>query len=95
MVWLAGRPCCECEAALWVQCCDAVPPLLWAELHRPESLCADRKELGSQSTELCSGKPFPQVCDLQEEECDKGAFKKKTHTHTSGRRKILVAQRES
>lgn len=47
------RPCCcECEGGLWLQCS---PPLVWAEFQRPDSLWADRKELGSQSTVLCSG----------------------------------------
>lgn len=47
-----GRPCCRCRDVLWLQCS---PPFVWAEFQRPDSLCADRKELGSQSTVLCSG----------------------------------------
>lgn len=46
------KPCCGCGDMLWLQCS---PPFVWAEFQRPESLCADRKELGSQSTVLCSG----------------------------------------
>ncbi len=51
------------ESSKWDVLCESVgvlwlhwdPPLEWAEFHRPDSLRAERKELGSQSTELCSG----------------------------------------
>ena len=66
---MSYKPCWECEEALWLQW---TPPLVWTEFHSPDSLWADRKELGSQSTELCSGKPFPQLWDLQEDEWDSG-----------------------
>jgi len=67
--WICDDEPCECEEELWVQCS---PPLVWAEFQRPDSLWADRKELGSQSTALCSGYPLPQLWDLQEDECDNG-----------------------